>query len=72
MTMEETTDEGEEYVITSNSGRTRVTVSFKPDVLGADAEGNTVVLRTGDGMVTATRDGMNILAHPLMPEQAQS
>ncbi len=65
-------DTGEEYEITSNSGRTRVRVRFEPDVMGTDGEGQPVVLRTGEGMVTITRDGQNIFAQPLMREQPLS
>ncbi len=55
-------------VINSNSGRTVVTVTFQPDVMGTDADGNPVVLRTGEGEVDVSRDGQNIFRQPLMRE----
>lgn len=61
-------DEGETFVIASNSGRTRITVRLEPDVFTPDADGRPRMVRTGEGLITIVRDGQTVLAHPLMRE----
>lgn len=61
-------DEGETFVIASNSGRTKITVRLEPDVFTPDADGTPRMVRTGEGLITVTRDGQTVLAHPLMRE----
>lgn len=60
--------EGESFVITTNSGRTRITVVLDPDEYTPDADGTPRLVRTGSGNLTVTRDGQTVLAHPLMRE----